>query len=84
MRAVFIALALFSGLGGVAAQERPTGFPSRPVRIVYGAPPGGDGGVRHAVIADVEEARPGAGGTDFGGNFHQLRALVKTGDVNHG
>jgi tripartite-type tricarboxylate transporter receptor subunit TctC len=72
MKALFIALALFSGLGGVAAQERPPGFPSRPVRIVYGAPPGGQGDLVSRYLAErlsprfgqpvLVDNRPGASG----------------------
>lgn len=72
MRALVCALALLLGQGLAWAQERPPGYPARPVRIVYPAPPGGQGDVVSRFLAErlsavlgqpvLVDNRPGANG----------------------
>lgn len=64
-------LALFAA-GAATAQERPAGYPARPVRMIYPSTPGGQGDLATRFIAErlsarlgkpvVVENRPGANG----------------------
>ena len=66
-----LALALTLVLPAMA-QDRPAGFPSRPIRVVYGAAPGGQGDLVTRFLAErlnprlgqpvIVDARPGANG----------------------
>jgi tripartite-type tricarboxylate transporter receptor subunit TctC len=71
IRLIAILLTVFTA-GTAAAQERPAGYPARPVRIVYGSVPGGQGDLASRFLAEqltqrlgrpvVVENRAGANG----------------------
>jgi tripartite-type tricarboxylate transporter receptor subunit TctC len=64
---------VFALIAGAAAAQAPPDFPSRPVRIVVGFPPGGSSDVSARLVAErmsdewkqpvIVENKPGAGGT---------------------
>ena len=72
-RTCTIAAAVFSYSAAVSAQERPAGYPSKPIRLVVSVAPGAGGDTMARavgkIIADawnadiVVDNRPGAGGT---------------------
>ncbi len=58
MRALALLLALCASLAA-HAQQRPLGFPDRPVRVVYAAPPGGQGDLVTRFLAERMTPRLG-------------------------
>lgn len=71
MRVIVLLLALVASLPALA-QQRPPGFPDRPVRVVYAAPPGGQGDLVTRFLAErmaprlgqpmLVDSRPGGSG----------------------